>query len=291
MPFAGWLFWGALLLLAVGALAYETVVIRRPPRGSVQAYLAESSTTQRGGAPEPRVVVCAGASIVNGTVSVDFVEMLRQRFPPDAWRFLNAGVSGEMAWQLRRRLDQIVQTQPDDIYILIGSNDVQAHLNPRIRQMVMERAGVPDEPTPHFYADNMRAIVERLQQQTTARVTLLSLPPIGEDLASPTNVAACAYNEAQRQVAQETGADWIDLFTPMADALRSAGAGDRNPYTTSPVEVMEVGFRHLVLGQSLDAISAKKGYILLTDRIHLNSRAAGMVTDAIAAHLVAQPSL
>ncbi len=73
----------------------------------------------------------------------------------------------------------------------------------------------------------------------------------------------------------------VAVYLAVAGLPLTAGFGG-NAFITYPREVMEAGFRHLVLGQSLDAISAGKGYVLLTDRIHLNSRAAGIVADAIA---------
>ncbi|MBN2098694.1 MAG: hypothetical protein JW753_03760, partial [Dehalococcoidia bacterium] len=42
---------------------------------------------------------------------------------------------------------------------------------------------------------------------------------------------------------------------------------------------------HYVLRQSLDEISRRNGYLLLTDGMHMNSRGAAIIADQIEAYL------
>ena len=82
---------------AGGVLAYTVARVQGRATGDVSDYLAASPSGER-------PVVVAGASIVRGRASVDFVQVLRERFPSRA--FVNAGVNCNVAWELIQRLDR-----------------------------------------------------------------------------------------------------------------------------------------------------------------------------------------
>ncbi len=79
-----------------------------------------------------RTVVCVGDSNVCGQVSVSFVDLLRQRLSDDGFHFINAGINGDLAHNVLLRLDAVVARQPDSVVILVGSNDVNATLDPGV---------------------------------------------------------------------------------------------------------------------------------------------------------------
>ncbi|MFM1651956.1 hypothetical protein ACI7RC_07625 [Brevibacillus sp. B_LB10_24] len=58
-------------------------------------------------------VVCAGCSITRGQGSVDYVEMLRRRFAGRPLTFTNAGVNYDVAFNLRSRLNKVIDQDPD----------------------------------------------------------------------------------------------------------------------------------------------------------------------------------
>ncbi|HEY0256766.1 MAG TPA: GDSL-type esterase/lipase family protein, partial [Candidatus Methylacidiphilales bacterium] len=80
-----------------------------------------------------KTVVCFGASLTAGTVSFDYVELLRARPSLAGFRFINHGVNGDLAWNGLQRLDKVVAERPDIVTILIGTNDVNATLSERNR--------------------------------------------------------------------------------------------------------------------------------------------------------------
>ncbi len=59
------------------------------------------------------LVVCLGASIVRGLFGTDFVELLSRRMSKDGFRFVNAGVGGDLAYNVLARLDAVIARQPD----------------------------------------------------------------------------------------------------------------------------------------------------------------------------------
>lgn len=68
---------------------------------SLPPLRSETYVQQYAGKPKPsdgRVVVCAGASIVHGTVSHNVVTELSKRLP--SFLYVNAGVNGDLAWNV-----------------------------------------------------------------------------------------------------------------------------------------------------------------------------------------------
>ena len=76
-----------------------------------------------------RHVACVGDSLTAGQVSVDYVKMLAARDLGRSLRFTNAGVNGDLAFNVLRRLDSVIDLQPDAITVLIGTNDANASLS------------------------------------------------------------------------------------------------------------------------------------------------------------------
>ncbi len=271
-----------LLILGAAALGYETYQINKPPRGSPEEFKKKGRTS-----PSQRVVACVGASIVNGCVSVDFVEMLRRRFPGDV--FVNAGVNGDLAYNVLQRLDAVVACDPDDVVILVGTNDVQSTLNQRTAQLAVRSKKLPCAPSLDWYRENLEQIVIRLQRETRARIGLISLPILGEDLESRANQRVREFNAARRRVAGEQGAAYLPVHECQAERLSRLGRNHGQPFTGAPALVITAGVRHILLGQSLDEISRRNGLCLTTDLMHMNSQGAAFIADQTEAFLRAQP--
>ncbi len=95
----------------------------RPPAGAsgIAAFLRAGRrplTTQ--------LVVCAGDSLTRGRSSANWVEILPRRFAPGGYEFANAGIDGDLAWNVLARIGDVVRCEPDIVTLLVGSNDVIA---------------------------------------------------------------------------------------------------------------------------------------------------------------------
>ncbi|WP_067825671.1 SGNH/GDSL hydrolase family protein [Actinomadura kijaniata] len=241
---------------AAGTAGYLTFV--RPPANPPADACADGP--RPGGRP---VVVAAGASMTQGTLGADWVGDLRDRAEHRAFEFVNAGKNGDTSADLLQRLDRdVVACRPAAVTVLIGANDV--------------RDGVPLQR----YRDNLTAIVGRLKARTSARVALVSLPPIGEQIGSDLNRKAAGYNAALRETADRTGADYVPLNERMTDHLRRRG-GDGAPYGFGFTLAFLAGARHYLLGHSWDEVARGNGLELLVDHLHLSDRGGAMVADLI----------
>ncbi len=204
---------------------------------------------------------------------------LGRRFEPRGFQFVNAGVDGSLAWNVLQRLDQIIACRPDVVTLLIGTNDVNATFDERHEAFYRRRQRIPRQPTLHWYRECVDAILGRLRSETSARLAVLDLPPLGEDVASETNRRVEAYNAALREAAAAHEVPCL----PLHDRLVTMLPPDHRPppYTGSFAVLLKAAFSHVLLRRSLDEIARRNGLAVLTDHIHLTERSAEVVADLI----------
>jgi acyl-CoA thioesterase-1 len=246
----------------------------REPENSPGAFL------KRGRQPDTRtLVVCAGDSITHGVVSANYVELLERRFAADGYEFVNAGVNGNLAYNLLQRLDAVVACRPDVVTVLIGTNDVNATFSQAWEDSYRKEQHLPEKPTLAWYRLNVERIIDRLQSETAARIALLDLPMLGEDLASDMNRRVTDYNAVIHAVASEKCVTCLSLHERLRTLL------PRNhtppPYEGKKAPVVRVWIKHFMQRKSWDTVSADHGLELLTDHIHLNDKAAAVVAALI----------
>lgn len=261
-------------LLVYGYLRATTLPANRPA-----AFL------RRGRREAERVVVCAGDSITHGAVSSDYVKLLEDRFAGKGYAFVNAGVNGELAYNLLQRIDDIVACQPDYVTVLIGTNDVNATLTQRLEVGYIRTHKLPGRPTMEVYRESLHAIVRRLKAETTARIALLSLPLLGEDVASTANQRADTYSDVIREVALAEGVTYLPLRERQAPLVKAQAHPPRSYEGNGYGVMLSAILQRTVLKRDWNDISASNRMMLLTDYLHLNDTAAVMVADLISAFL------
>ena len=154
-------------------------------------------------------------------MSADYLALLRARLAGHGYEFVNAGINGNLAWNVLQRLDDVIACRPDAVTLLVGTNDVLATLGPPWEPMYRRQQHITVTPTLAWYVENVRAIIDRLRAETGARLAILDLPPLGEDLASEINGRIREYNEALRAVAAETGVPVLPLHDRLVALLRT----------------------------------------------------------------------
>src|SRR5215469_12221579 len=227
-----------------------------------------------------RLVVCAGDSITRGQSSANWVDILQSRFAADGYQFVNAGIDGDSAWNVLQRIDDVVRCQPDAVTLQVGSNDVAATSGTWQEKMYRRLQHLPQAPTLGWYTECVGEILTRLQSQTSARIAVLDIPMIGEDLTSEMNRRVDSYNQALRRVAVAHAAEYL----PLHDRLASLLPAQHNPpsYRGRFGPMIRANLSHNILHRSWNQISAANGLIALIDHVHLNDRAAMLTADLVA---------
>jgi lysophospholipase L1-like esterase len=242
-----------------------------------------------------KTVVCFGASLTAGTVSFNYLDLLSSRPALSGFRFINHGVDGDLAWNGLQRLGQVIAERPDYVSILIGTNDVNATMSERnlIRYKAFNH--LPTEPTLIWYESTLADIAKRLKQETSARIALLTLAVIGEDLEHEANRKIVLYNEAVQRVAQHENVSCLPLHERMVAYLRDReGERAQLPPRLEYRDGLHNTGNALALhtsGLSWDEVSRRNGLLLTTDTLHLNRVGAGIIADLIEEWLIETEAL
>jgi lysophospholipase L1-like esterase len=231
------------------------------------------------------IVVCLGGSMVRGQVSYNFVNLLDQRMTEDGFHFINAGIAGDQAYNVLMRLDSIIYYRPDFVTILVGTNDVTATLNPTLARISRLTRKFPEPPSAKFYQYNMLRIIDTFRDKTTAKIAVISLPVLGEDLESTPNQRIKEYNALLKEIADEKQVSYLPVYELQEEYLRKVHQGSGRSYESGGILLIKALARHYFLRQSFDEISRKNHFLLLTDGIHMNSRGAAFIADEIESFL------
>lgn len=257
-------------VLPLAAFVYASYRVARRPRDAPASWLARSDRTDR-------CVLCLGDSITHGHIGSDWVGRLRRRLRPRGVDVVNAGINGELAWNVEQRLDAALRVAPTAAVLLVGSNDTMGAEREDRGRSYQRSNSLPQRPDPLFYEASLRALLVRLSA-AVEHVAVCTIPPLGElpsaDLAPPTN-------EILRRVAADLDVPVLDVHA----ALTGLAPADPPAYDGAPWAVVKtiahVALLHYVAGRSWDAIADSTGQGALVDGIHLSDRAGAEVLDLV----------
>ena len=216
------------------------------------------------------------------------MDVLQKRFHPKGYRFVNAGLNGELAYNVLQRLEAIIACRPSWITLMVGTNDVYAALSTANAHETMEAMGLPERPSRDVFRRYLTDICLQLRNATAAPLALLSLPPLGEDPAHRAFQMTAEYSRIIQAVAHETGNAYLPIHERMR-ALLDCQTHQPGPSFDAYRDGMglAVKVRRFLLHQSFDAISRRNGFSLLTDFFHLNDAGAAIVAEAVAEFILA----
>ncbi|WP_102264693.1 SGNH/GDSL hydrolase family protein [Mesobacillus jeotgali] len=276
------LIYGGILVLSLIAAVSLSLYYQRKsrihqlPHNNPQAFL-EKGLRQEG----KKLVAVIGGDAVHGNISYNFVDDAARRKNCTDYQFINAGVNGSTAYDVLQRLDGVIACQPEFIVILVGLNDAAAKIAPDLARKNVKLAQQLEKPSLLVYEKNLALIVSRLKAETSAKIGLLSLPVVGENLFSKANKEIDQYNEVIKKTAEMTNVSYLPFNEKLKAYLKGKGHTRGRSLKTGTKLYEKTIIEHFVYGYSLDRISARNGYLLLTDGMHLNSTAGMMAAHQI----------
>ena len=215
------------------------------------------------------VVVCCGDSITHGHIGYDWVGSLRKKDKTKL--FINAGINADLTWNLNQRVKDIIKHNPDYITILIGTNDaIGSQPVKQIQQYYIQTKGLPKKPSIEWFEEQLDELVSILTNKTNARISLITLPFLGEQKDSEIIQVVKDHNRIIRDISNKYGTTLLDFFKKFDSIII-----DNNsiPYTTSELRRLR-GLRavilHYVFNWTWKDIGRKYNLKLLCDHIHLN---------------------
>jgi len=222
-------------------------------------------------ADNKNIVVCCGDSITHGRIGYDWVESLRRKNKDSS--IINAGINGDLAWNLLERLEDIVDCNPDYITILIGTNDAMGSQTKELGEDYKKRKQLPQLPDINWFENNYDSIVSRLKKHTNAKIGIISLPWIGEQTDSDIMKIVKNYNQIIIDLTKKYDLTLIPLFDSLSDIIKNS---ESEPYRTDGARyrrIIRANFLYYVFGISWENIGKKYGLKSMCDHIHLNEPA------------------
>ena len=193
-------------------------------------------------------------------------------------------MGGDTAYNLLNRLEPIVESQPDDIVILVGTNDLQAYLRGGYLPAIMQSLEkLPQAVTLEWYIRTVRQIVQTLQKETRARIALCSIPPLGENLDALPKKRVHLFNAAIKTLSDEFDVAYLPVYEAMEQFLRTHQHQPGLAFEEAKAigRIVKVSWARYIRGRSWEDISARNGLALQTDTIHFNRRGAEIIADLI----------
>ncbi len=260
---------------------YGYISAMMPPRNAPSKFI------RSGIAHEKKVVVCAGDSITHGRVSANYVDVLEKRLGTQRFVLVNAGVNSELSWNLLQRAEDIIKCNPDYVSIMIGTNDANCILSEKVCKRQMKHMKLPQRPDERWFKENLDLLCKKLKEKTSAKIGLLSIPPIGEDVDSAPVKLCWRFSQIIHEVARDNDCVYIPLLETMLDYIKLKKSSSKIHYTDGTETAMYIALvKRFLLGKSFDEISRGNGFAMLTDLLHLNNMAASIVAELIEKYLL-----
>lgn len=163
---------------------------------------------------------------------------LREAFPETDFEFIDLGISGNRAENLRDRwTTDAIEIQPDVISILIGINDT------------WHRAANRDWMPHEYFEECYRGILERIKKETNAKIIILEQFL----LSVPDKEFFHVDLDPKIQITRKLAREYADVFVPLDGLFAAASVG------TAPTEFAADGVHptakgaEFIAGHYLDA--------------------------------------
>lgn len=224
-------------------------------------------------------ILFLGDSLTWGGYGGNFVDRVAEQLPDH--EIINAGVGGDTAVNIQRRVEEeIEEHQPDIAFVMVGGNDAVTYCMPKTRSYYKQAKGLlPDGiVTPEEHAQAMRDILTTLLGHRILTAVGLAPTEYSRELLEVRQ----QYTDAAREVATDLGIPILDLYPDFAP---------ENPIERDPVEIdfiLQIGKRSGSDWADYEAERQKWGYTYTFDGMHLMPDAAQRMGEIIATFLQEQ---
>jgi lysophospholipase L1-like esterase len=224
------------------------------------------------------IFIAFGDSLTQANMSADWLSIVEKKQPEI--QFFNAGMNADLTDTLLTRIDEITECQPHFISLLIGSNDVMATTTEKRLKRYYDLGKIKQDPDFETFKANYYKIIQNLKSETTAKIMVVSIPPITENWLHEVNAKADKYANFIKEIASAEDL----IYIPFREKLKSnmpEKSTQIDDYENSVALIRQAGFKRNFLGKSWNEIAHSRHAKYLTDNIHLNENAAEILAEMI----------
>ncbi len=211
-----------------------------------------------------------GNSLVEGSYGGNFVKEVAARLPQHT--IINAGQNGNTILNLLARLDNLLEQEPDIVFVFCGGNDAISFSQPDTRRYYERVMKVPDGVvTPDAFRTHFRDLLTRIQ--AAQAVTYVGLSPLEHN---PTVAEAMRqYNQIAVEVCSALNVQTLDLMK----LLSPDHIPERPPLSQKTINL--IGQRVSSGWDDYETERERGGYTYSFDGLHLTPETAVKVADLV----------
>jgi len=266
------------IIVLVAWVAMRLAPLFSEPNGQrVEHFHASLAADRR------KVVVCVGDSLTQGNASFDYVHALASRLEPEGYSVLNAGVNGELAWNVLQRIEVVTRGEPAYVVLLVGTNDARACESEWAAARYVKARKLPQPPDQTFFEESYRGILDAAAAVPCTRTIVVTLPPLGERGGEPVDEIVARQNRFISAEAARRELPCVDLNAELERLLDADSRGEAPVYDARRSQWLAVRsvLLHYLLGWRWDRITKHHQMRLLPDMIHLNESAGGVLAEQV----------
>lgn len=232
------------------------------------------------------LVACVGSSTTAAKGTFNWIAELEKKPQNKQICFANFGVGGDLSYNTLRRVQTIINSDPDKVLIIIGVNDILAITFDNVKRIYKRWKRLPQEPSAAWFTQNLYDLIQHLKKKTTAKIGIASLAQVGED-PQPTHFAQIRLNQLFREfaeiikeIAEKENIYYIPFYERFHEQILSSPGKAFTQFSFLSF-YRDYLWREFVLGYSFDKIAQLNGWNFHIDGVHLNTRGGMILADTV----------
>jgi len=227
-------------------------------------------------------ITLIGDSLTAGNLGIPYSRYLNL---PDNALILNRGLDGDTVQGIFDRLEDTLRVDgPDALVIQVGANDI---LLPEMAARGGNWTAFVSEMTARgslsaadigIFEEVYTNLIEMASAWGTDRVVCLTIPPVGENLASERNRKRLEYNKRIRTAADSAGAAVADVAVEFEKELKIVTTSDW--FFGEPADFTK-DVKKIRRAKGAMKLSEDRGLYLTMDGAHLNEKGADLMGKVI----------
>ena len=276
------------LLLGTGLsiICYNSYCMLKPPALNVSEFLATTTATST----KPRVLLL-GDSIFAGSIGQSWIPEIRTQHSDK--ELINGGINGELAWNIRNRVDAaVLAVKPDVVVLMVGTNDAMGSFRDGYLtggDLYVALLGAPQKPTVEWHQENLKAVLQKLHDHGIQHRAVLTIPPLGEVRDSNANKHVSAINANVKKVAEETDTTVLDFNKAIWEEIDRLGGASSDTQEFDGIDLWAQTFGsalHNVFGWNWNDVGKYNNHLhMLVDNCHLSIRGADVLSSVVSEYL------